>query len=76
MTPELSLLTVAGALLAFTVGLGAIVLRVPRCSACGRQGVGEARAITDADPSLVEVIYWCRACHTSLGRRALGHPGT
>jgi hypothetical protein len=75
MTPELSLVLAAAAVLAFAVGLGIFILRVPRCPRCRRPGVGEARAITEDHPSVVEVIYRCRACHARVGRRTLGLPG-
>jgi hypothetical protein len=75
MTPELGLILAAGSVLAFTVSLGVVVLRVPRCPGCGRPGVAEARQIADVHPALVEVIYRCRACQVVVGRRTLGHPG-
>jgi hypothetical protein len=37
--------------------------------------MGEARGITDAQPALVEVIYWCRRCNARISRRTLGHFG-
>ena len=75
MAGDLGLIVAAGAVVAFTVALGALVLRVPRCPGCGRPGVAEARTIADAHPSLVEVVYWCRACHVRVGRRTIGNPG-
>ena len=50
MTPDLGVVLAAGGVLAFTVGLGVAVMRVPRCRGCGRPGVAEARAIADVDP--------------------------
>jgi hypothetical protein len=74
MTPELSLVVAAATVLAFTVGLGIVILRVPRCPGCRRPGVGEVRAIAEDHPSVVEVIYRCRVCQARLGRRTLGLP--
>jgi hypothetical protein len=67
-------LAVAG-VLAVTVGVATFAIRAPRCPGCGRPGVGEARAIADTQPSLVELIYRCRPCDLIVGRRTLGHPG-
>lgn len=75
MTPDVGLVLAAAAVLAFTVGLGVVVLRVPRCPGCGRPGVGEAVQIADVHPALVEVVYRCQACQVVVGRRMLGHPG-
>jgi len=75
MAADLGLVLAAGGVLAFTAGLGAFVLRVPRCPGCRRPGTAEAREIADTHPSLVEVVYWCRACDRVVGRRTLGHPG-
>jgi hypothetical protein len=71
MTPELGLILAAGSVLAFTVSLGVVVLRVPRCPGCGRPGVAEARQIADVHPALVEVIYAAgRARSSSVGARS------
>jgi hypothetical protein len=75
MIPELSLVVAVAAVLAFTVGLGIVVCRVPRCPRCRRPSVGEARAIAEHHPSIVEVMYRCRACRTRLSRRTLCDPG-
>jgi hypothetical protein len=75
MPPDLGVVAAVVGVLTFTLGLGVLVLRAPRCPGCGRPGVAEARAIADTCPSLVEVVYRCRACDTVVGRRMLGHPG-
>lgn len=75
MTSELGLVLAAGGVLAFAVGLGTAVLRVPRCRGCGRPGVAEARQIADVRPALVELVYRCRPCDAVVSRRTLGHPG-
>jgi hypothetical protein len=75
MVPDLGLVVAAGSVVTFTMGLGVIVLRPPACRGCGRPAVGEARAIADAHPALVEVIYRCRRCDARVSRRTLGHPG-
>jgi hypothetical protein len=75
MALDLRLILAAGAVLAFTLGLGAFVLHAPRCPRCGRPGVGEAREAAHPHLALVEVIYRCLVCDGVLGRRTLGNPG-
>ena len=74
MAPDLSLVLGGAGVLAFSVGLGALVLRVPRCPGCERRGQPEARAIAGADPTLIELVYWCRPCDRVFGRRTVVHP--
>ena len=75
MTPDVGLVLAAAAILAFTFGLGVVVLRVPRCRAAGGRAWGSAWQIADVHPALIEVVYRCRACQVIVGRRMLGHPG-
>jgi hypothetical protein len=74
MAPDIGLAVAAVSVLAFTVGLGALALRVPRCPSCGRPGEAEAREIAGAGPSFIVVIYRCPPCNQALGRRTLVHP--
>ena len=75
MSTDAGLVAAAVGILAFVIGLGVLVLRVPRCPGCRRPGVAEARALADAHPALVEVFYECRACGIVVSRRTLGYPG-
>jgi hypothetical protein len=74
MDPELGLVLAAVGVAAFTVGVGALVLRTPRCPGCGRPGQPEAREIAGAGPAFVVVVYRCPPCDQPLGRRTLVHP--
>ncbi len=75
MSTDAGLVAMVGGLLAFVIGLGVLVLHVPRCPGCRRPAVAEARAVADAHPALVEVCYECRACGIVVSRRTLGYPG-
>ena len=75
VSTDAGLVAMVGGLLAFVIGLGVLVLRVPRCPGCRRPGVADARTIADAHPALIEVLYECRACGIVVSRRTLGYPG-
>ena len=74
MPPDLGLALAGAGVLAFSVGLGAFVLRAPRCPGCERPGQPEAREIARADSPLIELVYRCRRCGQVFGRRTVVHP--
>jgi hypothetical protein len=74
MPPDLGLISAVVGVLAFTVGLAALILHTPRCPACRRPGQPEARELAGAGPSLIIVVYRCPPCGQVLGRRTLVHP--
>lgn len=74
MPADLALVSAAAGVLAFTVGLAALILHGPRCPSCRRPGQPEAREIAGAGPSLIVVVYRCPPCGQTLGRRTLVHP--
>ena len=74
MAPDLGLVLAGAGVLAFSVGLGAFVLREPRCPGCQRPGRSEAREIARGDSPLIELVYRCRPCDQVFGRRTVVHP--